>query len=47
MRIVALLLVGRYLPGLFEFFHLYFWQATLIAMIVSVLYGWIKLFVHR
>jgi archaeosortase B (VPXXXP-CTERM-specific) len=47
MRIATLLLVGRHWSDYFDFFHLYFWQATLIAMIVSVLYGWIKLFVHR
>jgi archaeosortase B (VPXXXP-CTERM-specific) len=46
-RIATLLLVGRYWGDYFDFFHVYFWQATLIAMIVSVLYGWIKLFVHR
>ncbi len=47
IRIVTLLIVGRYWPDYFDFFHIYFWQATLIAMIVGVLYGWIKLFVHR
>lgn len=47
LRIVTLLLVGRHWGDYFDFFHVYFWQATLIAMIVSVLYGWIKLFVHR
>ena len=47
MRIATLLLVGRYWNDYFDFFHVYFWHATLIAMIVSVLYGWIKLFVHR
>ena len=47
LRIATLLLVGRYWSDYFDFFHVYFWQATLIAMIVSVLYGWIKLFVHR
>ena len=47
LRIVTLLLVGRYQGEYFDFFHLYFWQATLIAMIVSVLYGWIRIFVHR
>ena len=47
LRIVTLLLVGRHFSDYFDFFHLYFWQATLIAMIVSVLYGWIRLFVHR
>ncbi len=47
IRIVTLLVVGRYWNPYFDFFHIYFWQATLIAMIVGVLYGWIKLFVHR
>ncbi|MFK7898180.1 MAG: archaeosortase/exosortase family protein [Myxococcota bacterium] len=47
LRIVTLLLVGRHWNEAFDFFHVYFWQATLIAMIVSVLYGWIRLFVPR
>jgi len=47
LRIVTLLIVGRYWGEYFDFFHVYFWQATLIAMIVSVLYGWIRLFVQR
>ena len=47
LRIATLLLVGRHFNEYFDFFHVYFWQATLIAMIVGVLYGWIKLFVHR
>ncbi len=47
LRIVTLLIVGRHFADYFDFFHIYFWQATLIAMIVSVLYGWIRLFVHR
>ena len=47
LRIGMLLWVGRYWNEYFDFFHIYFWQATLIAIIVSVLYGWIRLFVHR
>ena len=47
LRITTLLIVGRHWNEYFDFFHVYFWQATLIAMIVGVLYGWIKLFVHR
>ena len=47
LRIATLLVVGRHWNEYFDFFHVYFWQATLIVMIVSVLYGWIKLFVHR
>ena len=46
-RIAMLLVVGRFWSESFDFFHIYFWQATLIAMIVAVLYGWIKVFVHR
>ena len=47
LRIVTLLIVGRHWGDYFDFFHVYFWQATLIAMIVSVLYGWIRLFVYQ
>ena len=47
LRIVTLLLVGRHWNSAFDFFHVYFWQATLIAMIVSVLYGWIRFFVPQ
>ena len=47
LRIATLLVIGRHWGDYFDFFHLYFWQATLIAMIVGVLYGWIKLFAHR
>jgi archaeosortase B (VPXXXP-CTERM-specific) len=47
LRIATLLVIGRHWNEYFDFFHIYFWQATLIAMIVGVLYGWIKLFVHR
>lgn len=47
LRIVTLLLVGRHWNDAFDFFHVYFWQATLIAMIVSVLYGWIRFFVPQ
>ncbi len=41
VRILVLILVGRYQPGVFEFMHLYFWQATLILMITSVWLLWI------
>ena len=39
LLIVTLLVVGRHWNDYFDFFHVYFWQATLIAMIVSVLYA--------
>ncbi len=40
-RILVLLAVGRSWPEVFEFMHLYFWQATLILMITSVWLLWI------
>ena len=40
-RIAVLIVIGRYSPSLFEFMHLYFWQATLILMITSVWLLWI------
>jgi archaeosortase B (VPXXXP-CTERM-specific) len=47
LRILVLLGVGRFRPGLFEFMHLYFWQATLILMITSVWLLWIFKVVRR
>jgi exosortase H (IPTLxxWG-CTERM-specific) len=41
LRILVLIGVGRHWPGLFEFMHVYFWQATLILMITSVWLLWI------
>ena len=41
LRILVLIWVGRYRHELFEFMHLYFWQATLILMITSVWLLWI------
>ncbi len=41
VRILVLVVVGRYQPSIFEFMHLYFWQATLILMITSVWLLWI------
>jgi archaeosortase B (VPXXXP-CTERM-specific) len=40
-RILVLLWVGRFHHELFEFMHIYFWQATLILMITSVWLLWI------
>lgn len=45
LRIAVLLLVGHYQPDLFEFMHLYFWQVTLVVMILSVWLLWAKLIV--
>lgn len=46
LRILCLLVVGRYANSSFEFFHLYFWQGTLILMIASVWMLWIYLVVR-
>ena len=46
-RIAGLILVGRYWSEAFEFMHLYFWQATMIAMITSVWLLWIVKVVQR
>jgi archaeosortase B (VPXXXP-CTERM-specific) len=47
LRIVLLILIGRYFPSLFEFMHLYFWQATMILMIASVWVLWLVKVVQR
>lgn len=47
LRIVFLLVVGRFYPETFDFMHLYFWQATLILMITSVWLLWIFKVVRR
>ena len=41
IRILVLILVGRFYRETFEFMHIYFWQATMIAMITSVWLLWI------
>jgi archaeosortase B (VPXXXP-CTERM-specific) len=46
LRIICLLIVGRYAHRSFDFFHLYFWQGTLILMITSVWMLWIYLVVR-
>jgi len=47
LRILCLLLVGHYAYPSFDFFHLYFWQGTLILMITSVWMLWIYLVVRN
>jgi archaeosortase B (VPXXXP-CTERM-specific) len=47
VRIFFLLIVGRYAYSSFDFFHLYFWQGTLILMITSVWMLWIYLVVRN
>ena len=46
-RIAFLVYVGRFHAELFDFMHLYFWQATLILMITSVWLLWIFKVVRR
>jgi exosortase H (IPTLxxWG-CTERM-specific) len=46
-RILVLIWVGRHHHELFDFMHLYFWQATLILMITSVWLLWIFKVVRR
>ncbi len=47
IRIVFLAFVGAHYHKLFDFMHLYFWQATLILMITTVWVLWILLVVGR
>ena len=47
VRIVFLSFVGAHYHKLFDFMHLYFWQATLILMITTVWILWIVLVVGR
>ena len=47
IRIVVLMVVGASSQRVFDFMHLYFWQATLIIMIATVWIGWLYLVVYR
>ena len=47
IRIFILLFIGANSRPLFDFMHLYFWQATLILMIGSLWIGWLHLVVFR
>ena len=46
LRILVLLGVGRFCPGLFEFMHLYFWQATLVLGITALWLLWVRFVVR-
>jgi len=46
LRIAMLLVVGRHIPGLFEFAHIYFWQATLILVITLLWLLWVRFVVR-
>jgi len=41
LRIIVLLLAGRFYPAVFDFLHVYFWQGTLIVMITLVWLFWV------
>jgi len=47
VRIIFLLVVGAYSQAVFDFMHLYFWQATLIVIIATIWIGWLMLVVYR
>ena len=48
LRMMLLAWVQAYgSPELFDFMHIYFWQATLILMILGVFILWVKLAVYR
>ncbi len=47
VRIFGLLMVGRYLPTVFEFSHVYFWQSTLVLLVAVVWLAWIRLIVRH
>lgn len=46
-RMMFLVAAGSRWPGAFDFLHIYFWQATLILMIVTVWVLWIRLIANR
>jgi exosortase H (IPTLxxWG-CTERM-specific) len=41
-RILMLLVVGDLYPQAFNFMHVYFWQVTMIVMVVTVMYVWVR-----
>lgn len=47
VRIAGLLVVGRYTPDYFDFFHVYFWQITLVGIIVVNWLLWLNVIVRR
>jgi exosortase H (IPTLxxWG-CTERM-specific) len=46
-RIGSLLVLGGLQPELFNFFHVYLWQSTLIAMVAVTWLAWLRLVVQR
>jgi archaeosortase B (VPXXXP-CTERM-specific) len=46
-RIIFLMAAGAYSVALFNFMHLYFWQATLIIMIAGIWVVWLYMTVYK
>lgn len=42
LRVVALVLTGRYLPSLFEFSHQFLWQLLLVAATAGLFLLWLR-----
>ena len=45
LRLIVLALVGSAYPGMFEFVHVYLWQASFIIFVVVVFLLWLRLVV--
>ncbi len=43
LRLIVLALVGTSYPGMFEFVHVYLWQASFIIFVVVIFLLWLKL----
>lgn len=41
IRIAFLVVLGRHLPGLFDFAHVYLWQTLMVAYITAIWLAWI------
>jgi archaeosortase B (VPXXXP-CTERM-specific) len=47
IRLYILGIVGVTNPSMFEFFHIYFWQATFIIFVIGVFLVWLKVIKHE
>ncbi|MHC1566570.1 MAG: hypothetical protein ACXQT5_06090 [Candidatus Syntropharchaeia archaeon] len=47
LRLVVISFVQIYSPSLFEFFHVYLWQATFIIFVVIIFLLWIEMVVKH
>ena len=46
LRIMSLLVIGKYEPTLFHFAHIYLWQGTLVLLIGGLWLAWVRFVVH-